>query len=432
MCKLAVSVVFLISGYLSQCQTYAFKNGYWYIDKKFVSKTVYTTNGVFSFRKPPQTDSIIDLQQGYCIPPFGDAHTHNLDGPWNLAPMIKQYLQEGVFYVQVAGNHGKGAQAARPVLAKLNVLEASYANGLLTATYGHGFYPYEPLAMGIYSPRDQIKYADSIKKSRRVENDAYYFLDSIADVDKKWPLIKQYQPDFLKICLLDAENYATKRSAEKVESYGLSPEVAAYVVKKAHAENLRVIAHVETANDARLCAKMGVDALAHLPGYAWNGKPETAATYCMTEADANLFRRSGITVIPTLNHDYTVEFDSAGNMKTFPERLAATIQYEKKALQALLAAKVPIAIGADDFGKTVSKEADYIIKQQLVDNSTLLDIYCRQTPQHIFPRRKLGLIKENYEASFLVLNENPLQQINTIHTGIRLRVKQGRLLKLAE
>jgi imidazolonepropionase-like amidohydrolase len=410
-------------------QIYEFKNGKWLVNGKFISKTIYTSHSFFTFNTPLAIDSSIDLNGQYCIPPFGDAHTHNLDGAYNLKEMALRYIKEGVFYVQVLGNYGSGAMQARPLLKKENALEATYANGLLTATYGHGFYPYEPMAMGFYNPSDQFKYADSVKKSRKANNIAYYFLDSISDVDNKWPLIMKYKPDHIKICLLDAADYAAKRKAEKVETYGLSPEVAAYVVKKAHAAGLRVFAHVETADDARLCAKIGVDALAHLPGYGWNGDEATRGKYCMTKADVKLFKKVGLTVIPTMNIDHTKTYDDNGNITLHPERFATTLNYEKTILRYLYTAKVPIALGADYYGKTVAPEIDSLIAQQIFTAAQLLDLWGKQTTQHIFPNRKLGEIKEGYEANFLVLKGNPIINIESIKT-IVWRIKLGKFIIL--
>jgi imidazolonepropionase-like amidohydrolase len=413
-----------------QAQVYEFAKGNWWMNNQFVAKTVYTQNGLFTFKKPVKIDSVIDLQNQFCIPPFGDAHTHNLDGAYGLKEMVQQYVKQGVFYVQVLGNYGSGANAVRPALEKAKLIDVTYANGLLTATYGHGFYPYEPMAMGFYNPQQQFKYADSVKKSRIAMNDAYYFLDSIADVDAKWPLIMQYKPDHIKICLMDAADYVAKRKAEKVETYGLSPEVAAYVVKKAHAEGLRVFAHVETADDARLCAKIDVDALAHLPGYGWNGLPETKEKFCMTPSDALLFKKTGMAVIPTMNIDHSADYDTTGKATIYPQRRAALIEYKKMTLAILYKNKVPIGLGADYYGKTVMPEIDSLIANKIFTNSELLDIYCRQTTQLIFPKRKIGEIKENYEASFLVLKENPVTNITAIKTGIMLLIKQGRIIEI--
>lgn len=421
---LATALIFLSVS--SKAQTYQFENSKWLINNKFVSKTVYTQNGKFVSEKPVIIDSVIDLNNKFCIPPFGDAHTHNLDGTYGLQDMIMKYLKEGVFYVQVLGNNGQGAVNSRPVLARTK-LDVQYANGLLTSTYGHGFYPYEPMAMGIYAPYQQIMYADSIKKSRLVENKAYFFLDSIADVDKKWDLIMAYKPDLIKIVLNDAKNYITKRKIEKPDDNGLSEEVATYIVKKAHQQGLRVYAHIETADDARLCAKIGVDALAHLPGYGWNGKEESKNKYCINQEDIKNFKKANITIIPTFNYDGTRTYDSNGNETINIENFNASIEYKTWVLKRLKKADIPIGLGADSYGSTVMPEIDTLIKNKIFSNRELVEIYSKTTPQLIFPTRKIGEIKEGYEASFIVLEENPFKNIEAIKS-IGLKIKQGVIL----
>lgn len=421
-----LSISLFITSFLF-AQTYQFENGSWLINNKFVSKTVFTENGKFTFQKPTKVDSVINLKNKFCIPPFGDAHTHNLDGAYGLKDMVLKYIKEGVFYVQVLGNNGQGAKNARPVLEKAKLVDATYANGLLTCTYGHGFYPYEPMAMGIYAPYQQIMYADSIKKSRIVENISYFFLDNTADVEKKWDLIMAFKPDLIKICLNDAKNYATKRKIEKPDDNGLSEEVATYVVKKAHQQGLRVFAHIETADDARLCARIGVDVLAHLPGYGWNGKEETKAKYCITEKDIKLLKKAKITVIPTFNYDGTKSYDATGKETINPANYNASIEYKTTILRLMRKANITIAIGADLYGSTVMPEIDLLTKNNVFSNLDLIDIYCRATPQSIFPKRKIGEIKEGYEASFLVLDENPFNNIQAIK-NIPLKIRQGLIL----
>lgn len=421
---LATALIFLYVS--SKAQTYQFENGNWLINNKFVSTTVYTQNGKFLFEKPTNIDSVINLNNNYCIPPFGDAHTHNLDGVYGLKDMIIKYLKEGVFYVQVLGNNGQGAVNSRPVLARTK-LDVQFANGLLTSTYGHGFYPYEPMAMGIYAPYQQVIYADSIKKSRIVENKAYFFLDNIAEVDEKWNLIMAYKPDLIKICLNDAKNYITKRKIEKPDDNGLSEEVATYIVKKAHQQGFRVYAHIETADDARLCAKIGVDALAHLPGYGWNGKEESKSKYCINKEDIKNFKKANLAIVPTFNYDGTKTYDSNGNETINIENYNASIQYKTWVLKRMKKANIPIGIGADSYGSSVMPEIDALIKNKVYSNRELIEIYSRSTPQLIFPTRKIGEIKEGYEASFLVLKANPLKNIQSIkNTG--LKVKQGVIL----
>jgi imidazolonepropionase-like amidohydrolase len=46
----------------------------------------------------------------------------------------------------------------------------------------------------------------------------------------------------------------------------------------------------------------------------------------------------------------------------------------------------------------------------------------------IFPQRKIGALEDGYEANFLVLQGNPIQDFNAVKR-IRMRVKQGDPLK---
>ncbi len=93
-------------------KNYKFINGNWFDGKKFKRKTFYSVNGIFSNNQPRKIDETVDFKNGFIIPPFGDAHTHNLDGTRDLERMFKVYLEEGTFYVQVLGNYATGAKQA--------------------------------------------------------------------------------------------------------------------------------------------------------------------------------------------------------------------------------------------------------------------------------------------------------------------------------
>ena len=166
--------------------------------------------------------------------------------------------------MQVLGNYATGAGRARPFLNKSTTLDASYANGMLTSTFGHPFMVYEPFALGIYDYAETLRSLEEIKKSRLAENNAYWFLNSKTDVDAKWEKVLAAKPDVIKIGLLDAENYAKRVAAGNIGN-GLAPEVAEYVVPKAHKAGLWVYAHIDTASDFRLGVRIGVDGFAHAP-----------------------------------------------------------------------------------------------------------------------------------------------------------------------
>ncbi len=52
---------------------------------------------------------------------------------------------------------------------------------------------------------------------------------------------------------------------------------------------------------------------------------------------------------------------------------------------------------------------------------------CETTPATIFPGRKIGRLRDGYEASFPILAGDPIADFAHLG-GIRLRVKLGRML----
>lgn len=119
-------------------------------------------------------------------------------------------------------------------------------------------------------------------------------------------------------------------------------------------------AHVDTATDYRIALRAGVDEMAHLPGY-YIGLDDDPRKYELTERDARETAKRGTWVLQGLG---------------------------------------------------------------VFTNLEMLKIWCEATPQAIFPHRRIGRFREGYEASFLVLNGNPLEDFSKVKS-IHPRFKQG-------
>lgn len=409
-------------------KNYQFTNGNWFDGKGFKKRAFYSVSGILTSKKPSQIDETVDLKNQFVIPPFADAHTHNLDGTFNLEQAINNYLKEGTFYVQVLGNYAEGAKAAKPFLNKPSSLDVIYANGMLTCTYGHPFMVYEPLAMGVYNPLEARQKLAEVKKSRLGENRVYWFFDSKSDVDAKWQKYLATKPDIVKIALLDAENYQKYVAAGETIDKGLSPEVAEYVVQKAHQANLRVYAHIETANDFRLGLKIGVDGFAHLSDYGWKGDSQIKDDLTIT--DIRLTAKKKVPVIPTANRSLleVTTYNNNGKPIVDQKRFEKILERQKKLFNLMIKNGVKIIFGSDIFGRTLDVELWYLHDNQIFDNLTLLKIGVEDTPQAIFPNRKIGKLKDGYEASFITVAENPLLNFETIKK-INLRFKQGTFIE---
>ncbi|MCY7345684.1 MAG: hypothetical protein LH614_05620, partial [Pyrinomonadaceae bacterium] len=311
-------------------------------------------------------------------------------------------------------------------------LDVIYANGGLTSTLGHPFLAYEPRAMGFYTYADWEANMEKIKLSRIGENQVYWFLDSKSDVDAKWEKFVAQKPDIVKILLLDAEHYEKTRASGKAGDKGLSPEVAEYVVRKAHQAGLRVYAHVETTNDFRLGLKIGVDGFAHSPNYGWNGKIEDKPQDDLTLADIKLAAKQKVFITPTANIgriETTIYADGKEDLQI--ERFDRVVERQKTLFNLMYKNGVKIIFGSDYYAKTLGVELWYLHENKIFDNRTLLKIAAEDTPQAIFPNRKIGRLKSGYEASFITLADNPLKSFDTVKK-VGLRFKQGFFVELSK
>lgn len=80
---------------------------------------------------------------------------------------------------------------------------------------------------------------------------------------------------------------------------------------------------------------------------------------------------------------------------------------------------VRLAFGLDNFGSTLAPEIDYFAGNKTFDNLTILKIATEDTPQTIFPNRRIGQLHEGFEASFLVLAVNLLTDFKQIKNIVK-------------
>src|ERR1041385_8744234 len=78
---------------------YEFANGNWFDGQKFVRRTFYAVGGMLRSKRPTHVDRVFDLSGKYVVPPFGEAHNHNLE--WSsderFAQINKMYLDAGIY-----------------------------------------------------------------------------------------------------------------------------------------------------------------------------------------------------------------------------------------------------------------------------------------------------------------------------------------------
>jgi imidazolonepropionase-like amidohydrolase len=261
------------------------------------------------------------------------------------------------------------------------------------------------------------------------EGGFYYIIDNGTDLEKKWPIIIAGKPDFIKTYLLYSEEYAKRKDDKAYDGWkGLNPALLPEIVRRAHRAGLRVSTHVETAADFHNAVAAGVDEINHLPGFRPdrndNANYTNLSRYQISEADAKLAANKKIVVVTTIGETVEETFNEKHNEG---DRLAVRSMLIQN-LRLLRTHNVPIAVGSDSFRQTALPEALSLAKLQAFDNLTLLKMWCEATAATIFPKRKIGYLKDGYEANFLVLTGNPLTDFANVKT-IELRIKQGELLQ---
>ena len=213
--------------------------------------------------------------------------------------------------------------------------------------------------------------------------------------------------------LLFSEEYE-KRKNDTIYfgNKGLNPKLLPEIVKKAHQNNLRVSTHVETAYDFHIAIEAGVDEIAHLPGFD--------SKELIDVKDAALAKEKGIVVVPTASL-ITKRKDN----KDYDALLSNLITN----LETLKSQGVTIAMGSDMYNDNSVGEFKLLHSLNIFSNLELLKMWCENAAITTFPNRKIGFLKESYEASFLILNSNPLEHIEEINNSIVLKVKQGTIIR---
>ena len=389
----------------------AFTNGLWFDEESFYKKTGYSIAGVLSFRRPAHVDSTVDLAGGFVVPAFGEAHNHNIEPSNNLDLLIRRYVEHGIFYVKDPDNLPRDRERVRSVINRPDSIDVMFSNGGFTGPGGH---PAEIVKRNI--DRNYWNEADG-------DGGFYYAIANSQDLERKWPQFLASKPDFVKTYLLFSEEYATRKDDAKYFGWrGLDPELLKVIVEKSHAAGLRVSTHVESATDFHNALMAGVDEINHTPGFRVNVdvNPHPLSTFQIAENDAKMAGRRGVYVVTTLSNGG--QLTPAGK---FPEQ----DELNRRNLLLLKKYHVKLALGSDSYRNDTLPEALYIASLHVFSNRELLQIWSESTVKTIFPQRKIGRLVQGYEASFLVLKGNPLEDFSAVQP-IGIAVKQGHVLAL--
>lgn len=367
-------------------------HGRWWDGSAFVPRDrVYSVGGVLRASHPGAVSDTIDLGGRFVLPPFADAHTHLLGDTTGFARDLRVLLGAGVLYAQNPNGFGSRVAGVRAKLARPGTLEMRFANGGLTARGGHPVQIFDPGAA---------------KGERRLAGDAYYEVADAGDLATLWPGLLATKPDLIKAYLEHSESYA-----ERVDDpawfgrRGLDPRLLADVVKRAHAARLPVAVHATSAEDFRVAVAAGADEIAHLP------------LALLTPADAAAAARQGTTVVTTVvSHRAT-------------EAVADIDRIHRENVRLLRRAGVKLALGTDHPLKTVADEAAELCRIGALEPVDAIRLLTRATFEHLYPGRTPPALGIGGEASFVVLEGDPLANLADLKR-VAWSMKQGYRVEL--
>lgn len=398
---------------MGQARTYAITGGHWFNGTRFVRDTWYVVQGRFRHAPPARIDTTIELDGAFVVPPFGEAHNHNIDSTSRLAGLLTRYRQDGVFFVQNPSILPASRDALTGVVNVPASLDVTFALGGLTGPGGHPW---------LVAKRNLDRGAWTVAQT---DGAFYWTVANRDELEAKMPQLLAQRPDFIKVFLLYADEYARRLAdSSSIGWRGIDPALLPVLVTRAHAAGKRVVAHIETAADFRIAVQAGVDQIAHMPGFRGDERVRlpVPSRYLLTEADARLAMQRGTVVITTLGgggHSRSGRPDSS-------TRRALDVLHREN-LRTLQRQRVRLAIGSDTYSDDSRDEVAYLRTLRVLSDTTLLRIWAMDTPRAIFPSRRLGRFVEGFEAHLLALDCNPLMRFDCT-TSIRLRMKAGQLL----
>lgn len=388
---------------------YEFRNGRWFDGDGFVERTFYTQYGTLSDQRPAEIDSVIDLGGAWVVPPYGEAHNHNIEASDRLDALIDRYLEGGVYYVKNPNVLPSAVSGVRHLVDRPRSIDVSFAFGGFTGPGGH--------PIGVFQRNIQR----GIWSEAEGEGAFFHEIADTQDLDRKWAGFVAHDPDFVKAYLLHSDEYEARAADSAYIGWrGLSPAVLRELTRRAHAAGLRVSAHVETAADFRHALDAGVDEINHLPGFRGDEQAHfpDPDVFRLHADDARRAAAASVVVVTTL-----------ADFAEFPDSAAGHNAREiaRWNLHLLKHHGVGLAVGSDSYGSVGVDQALQLAGLGVFSNLELLKMWAEETAWTIFPNRRIGLLEPGYEASFLVLDGDPLEDFSATQ-AIRMRVKRGVIL----
>ncbi|AOW51277.1 TPA: amidohydrolase family protein [Legionella pneumophila subsp. pneumophila] len=204
--------------------------------------------------------------------------------------------------------------------------------------------------------------------------------------------------------------------------YEYSEEELSTIVEEARARNTYVMAHAYSDESVRKCIKSGVRSIEH-------------ANF-VSEPTVELMSESGVFYDPTFIS--LVQRIESAEQNRLSEAIVAnlknTIEKGKKVYEYALKYKIPIAFGTDLWGPEAQRDQlrEFEMRKELDSAANIIRSATVVNAELLMQKGKLGVISEGAYADLLVVEGNPLVNLNVLirpDENLKLIMKDGVIYK---
>ncbi|HAT8857526.1 TPA: amidohydrolase family protein [Legionella pneumophila subsp. pneumophila] len=204
--------------------------------------------------------------------------------------------------------------------------------------------------------------------------------------------------------------------------YEYSEEELSTIVEEARARNTYVMAHAYSDESVRKCIKSGVRSIEH-------------ANF-VSEPTVELMSESGVFYDPTFIS--LVQRIESAEQNRLSEAIVAnlknTIEKGKKVYEYALKYKIPIAFGTDLWGPEAQRDQlrELEMRKELDSAANIIRSATVVNAELLMQKGKLGVISEGAYADLLVVDGNPLVNLNVLlrpDENLKLIMKDGVIYK---
>lgn len=408
----------------SQSYAVAFVGGQIFDGEQFTQRKICVAERHFVACPKTPADEV-SLDGLFVTPPFGDAHTHHFDGPFTIDWQTNLAIGSGVFYAMTMTARGSQVALVRERLRGPGNVDVSSSMGGITGPDSHPTEIYEAIALGAYTFEDQLARMDEIRASTLVADDAYFVVETENDLEEKWPLLLQSQPDHVKVYLRSSELY-DENFGKWGPGGGIDPSLLPSIRELSRAAGLRMAVANSSIEDFRASLDAEADMITHLPCYQDSSSEDAGPYFDIDTAEECLISKEDARRAANQQMVSTLIVTEWAK-----ERPDEQVEWEKANITSLRAAGAPLAVGTNAYGMTLTDGMIAGVNKRFLPAVDLLRLASMHTPRAIFPTRNIGCLDIGCEASFIALERNPIEDISAI-ASIAVRLKDGELMGLAE